>query len=353
MPPLTAFEEFSDNLDSAQRLMSTGESLGALGAASIRDVADLYRAAWSQAVAGLDHWIAREIADRAVALALDPGLPRPRGYLRLDIPMELFEQVHLRGADLREALTAHWRERFARVTYQRPDAIGDGLAQVVDGDLWPRVAAEMTAAGRAVTPGQVRERLHGIVDRRDRIAHSADRSASPEPGRTPLSAADTRAAIAWLRELGTAVLAVLGGPIATAAPAVPKAPVAPAVAPAAGRARSAKPFWRSALERRLYKFALEEGFELLEATDEVLYLYGEDRKSVLCLDREQASKGAVVVALPPTTDPSGFDADPELTIDREGRNANFDAFLGDMAPKGFLIVTCGGKDAFQRLLKTV
>ncbi|GAB1817225.1 hypothetical protein [Herbidospora sp. RD11066] len=464
---MTAFEEFSDNLDFAQRLIPASEGPSA---APIRDVADLHRAAWLQAVTGLDRWITREIVDRAVALALDPSLPRPRRYLRLDIPMELFEQVHRNGANLGETLTAHWRERFGRVVHQRPDAVADGLAHVMDGDLWLRVAEQMTSAGAPTTPDQVRERLRGVVDH------------------APRTTAETAVAIAWLREMGAAILAVLGGPVKTVVPAgrqrfrweehdllaalthapadlresllavyrhaeahpafrgfsfgsaahpsvtasfqvgksevkvwsistgpdrsvlavnvewmrevgparldpllrdlseLPGAqPLLAGVAAAgyrkrpsltpemiagrsdvvtraldallsaepAGPARMGKPFWRSALERRLYRLAVDEGYELMEATDEVLFLYGEDRKRVLCLDRDQAFAGTVIVALPPTADRSALDADPGLSIDPGGRNANFDAFLGGMAPQGFLIITCRGQDAFRSLLTKV
>src|SRR6201999_155263 len=46
-----------------------------------------------------------------------------------------------------------------------------------------------------------------------------DRRPSPELGRIPLSAGETRAAIAWLRRMATAILAVLGGPLTVAVPA--------------------------------------------------------------------------------------------------------------------------------------
>nr|WP_062339919.1 hypothetical protein [Herbidospora sakaeratensis] len=215
--PLTAFEEFADNLAHARSLIPTGRALSALGAGSIGDVEDLYRAAWSQAVAGLDHWINREIVERAVALALDPELPRPARFLRLEIPMDVFENIHQGVTPLETTLAGHWRRHFSRTTFQRPEAIKEGLGHVIDGNLWVEVAGEMTASGARTSADQVRQRLREIVDRRNRIAHSADRRAAPDTGRTPLTADEAEDAIDWLLTMGTAILAVLGGPLKVAA----------------------------------------------------------------------------------------------------------------------------------------
>jgi hypothetical protein len=57
-------------------LVIGGERLAGLKVGAF-DVEDLYRAAWVQAVAALDHWVTREIVERAVSLAEQPKAARP------------------------------------------------------------------------------------------------------------------------------------------------------------------------------------------------------------------------------------------------------------------------------------
>src|SRR5262245_12091173 len=81
-----AFAELRGNLDYARDLIRGGQHLERLQVGAF-DVADLYRSAWVQAVSSLDHWVHREVYDRALGFALDPGAQRPRRFLRLAVPM--------------------------------------------------------------------------------------------------------------------------------------------------------------------------------------------------------------------------------------------------------------------------
>ncbi|MEZ0077462.1 HEPN domain-containing protein [Planotetraspora sp. GP83] len=211
--PVEAFDEFLENLKYARSLVKTGPGLVALQVRALEDVTDLYRAAWSQSVAGLDHWITREITERAVFLALRPDLPRPPKFSKLEIPVEAFEQVHREAGELGEVLRRCWGEKFARVTHQSPERIKEGLSFVTAGDLWPKVAEIMSRAGSPIKADQVRERLRAIVDRRNRIAHTADRNPAPPPGRAKLTAEETADTIDWLEEMARAILEALGGPL--------------------------------------------------------------------------------------------------------------------------------------------
>ncbi|WP_182878230.1 DUF5655 domain-containing protein [Microbispora sp. H10670] len=207
--PITAFDEFLENLDFARGLVKAGRALAAMRAGVV-DVKDMYRAAWSQSVAGLDHWITREITERAVVLALNPDLPRPPRFSKLEIPVDAFERVYQGNGELGEVLRRCWGERFARSTHQRPAQIKEGLSHVVEGDLWRKVAEVMSATGPQVKPDQIRERLDEIIDRRNRIAHTADRNPAPPPARAELNDGDVVEVIDWLEKVAQAILTVLG-----------------------------------------------------------------------------------------------------------------------------------------------
>jgi hypothetical protein len=82
--PTDAFREFTRNLDDARKLVHGGRRLAQLKVGAF-DVDDLYRAGWVQAVAALDHWVTRELIDRAVILAKDRSLVRPPKFNRLKL----------------------------------------------------------------------------------------------------------------------------------------------------------------------------------------------------------------------------------------------------------------------------
>ncbi|WP_449060371.1 hypothetical protein [Planomonospora algeriensis] len=59
-PPTEAFQEFHRNLEYAPDLVNGGRRLEQLKVGAF-DIGDIYRAAWVQAVAALDHWVHQEI----------------------------------------------------------------------------------------------------------------------------------------------------------------------------------------------------------------------------------------------------------------------------------------------------
>jgi hypothetical protein len=79
---------------------------------------------------------------------------------------------------------------LANLTYARGlVTAGHGLALMKLADLWPKVAKILgeNDGGPDVTADQVRETLRDIVERRNQIAHTADRNPSPLPARAPIT----------------------------------------------------------------------------------------------------------------------------------------------------------------------
>lgn len=206
-----AFQELCNNLDYARDLVSGGKHLQRLQVNAF-DVADLYRAAWVQAVSALDHWVHRELYDRALGLALNVDEERPPQFAKLRVPMRMFEDVHHhRSRTLQEAFAEHLRDHFGYQSFQAPEKIKQALAHVTAEPLWQNVEKKLDSA---VT------RLKEIVDRRNRIAHEADRDPDDGTRRLPIAADDVVRAVDDVHRIASAIAEVLGRP-----PAMPLQPV--------------------------------------------------------------------------------------------------------------------------------
>jgi hypothetical protein len=207
-----AFIELRSNLDYARDLIRGGRYLERLKVGAF-DVADLYRAAWVQAVSALDHWVHRELYDRALAFALDASVERPDRFLKIQVPMSLLEDVHHHSKTIREAFRTHFRSQYGHLSFQAPDKIKQALAVVSNVSLWPSVAKELNSTtGESLTSEQVQTRLSEIVKRRNQIAHEADRDLGNRGTRRLISDGETTVTIDWLELIATAIMAVLGEP---------------------------------------------------------------------------------------------------------------------------------------------
>ncbi|NAS23837.1 hypothetical protein GT755_19330 [Herbidospora sp. NEAU-GS84] len=212
--PPGPFRQFQQNLGYARELVHGGRNLERLGVGAF-DVSDLYRAAWTQAVAALDHWVTREIVDRGVALALRPGTPRPPKFSNLSMPVELFERVHHHEAPLAETFRAHLDQVFAFMTFQNPDKIKEGFGYVSTVNLWPTVAKVLTDQDprSPVNADGVRGLLREIAWRRNNIAHTADHDPERPGKRKHITASDAEETIDSLESVAIAILLALGDPL--------------------------------------------------------------------------------------------------------------------------------------------
>ncbi|MFI7038206.1 hypothetical protein ACIBI0_16090 [Microbispora rosea] len=205
------FEQFTTNIDYARRLIIGGralEGLRGLSAANYGDLAaaepaDLYRAAWSQAVAALDHWMHQALIDRVARLTNDSGNDRPDALKRLAIPFEVAERMHEEAIEnvLREFL----QEELSRTSYQKSQRITEGLRLVTKNTpstIWNTIGGLLGMQASAV-----KERQDEIIRRRNRIAHNADLDHAGR--RIPMSASEAEAAVDWINDLAEAISHVL------------------------------------------------------------------------------------------------------------------------------------------------
>ncbi|MEV1120264.1 hypothetical protein AB0I91_34890 [Actinosynnema sp. NPDC049800] len=203
-----ALRELRANMDYARGLVRGGQHLERLRVGAF-DVADLYRSAWVQAVSALDHWVHSELYDRALGLALQVSEQRPARFLRIEVPMSLLEDVLHHSGSLEEKFRDHLKSRFGYTSYQNPEKIKEAFGYVSDVQLWDNVAKHLSQDGTAWTHQSVRERISQIMNRRNLIAHAADRD--PETGkRTPIQHHEATEAIDWLERVAVAISRVVG-----------------------------------------------------------------------------------------------------------------------------------------------
>lgn len=224
----TALDELRSNLAYARELVHGGQYLERLKVGAF-DVADLYRAAWVQTVSALDHWVHRELYERALGFALNVDEDRPDRFLKLEVPMQLFENVHHHAGDFREAFDEFLRARFGYQSLQAPEKIKQALGYVTDTkQLWSDVANDLADRGEQelATREAVVDSLADIVRRRNKIAHEADRDPEDGTSRLTISHHDATRTIDLIEKVAVALRSVLGPPPA----AVRQRPVAAAIA---------------------------------------------------------------------------------------------------------------------------
>jgi hypothetical protein len=208
----TAFTELTGNLGYARDLVRGGRYLERLEVGAF-DVCGLYRAAWVHAVSALDHWVHRELYDRALGFALNVSVPRPSRFLKIEVPMSLFEDVQRQTKTLRDAFQSHLETEFGYQSFQSPENIKIALKYVSDVQLWPGVAKELNGHGGGRTsPEEIQSRLKEIVYRRNKIAHEADRDPDRHGAQQLITDHETTEVIDWVEQLAKAILAVLGPP---------------------------------------------------------------------------------------------------------------------------------------------
>lgn len=207
-----AFDQLRTNLEYARSLARAGVDLERLGVTAF-EVTDVYRAAWMQCVAALDHWVHQEVHRRMIELAAQPDAAKPDRYRKFNITMEVLERVHQRREPLDEVLGHYVRDVLGRETYQQPDRIRDAFSLVSDVDrLWERVATELSdqsADEVRIDASAIKQRLRDVVYRRNKIAHEYDEDLTSPDGRQPIDATTVADTIDWIELLAETILVVV------------------------------------------------------------------------------------------------------------------------------------------------
>ena len=209
---ITPFMNFKHNLDYARNLARAGDHLTQLKVGAF-EVPDVFRAAWVQAVAALDHWVRQEVRVGMVWLAQNPSEPRPGGFSAFEIPLGEVESILRSHSNLEDVIEEHLSRTRGHLAYQHPDKIRDAFGLISDAsDLWNRVAKmlnERLPDSPSVTGKDVREKLIGIVHRRNKIAHESDDDPSKPRSKQSIDASGVSETIEWMEQLAAAIFEVL------------------------------------------------------------------------------------------------------------------------------------------------
>ena len=194
------------NLDHARNLADAGSHLEALGVTSF-EFRDVYRAAWAQAVASLDHWAGREVAARTQVLLARPTDSWPRTFGRVVAGRE-YGRARDAGPEALRRVIEKQLDR-GRTVYQSPATISQAFEDVTEiTDLWTRVGAVLVPP---LDGGKVAEMLTGTVQRRHQIVHRYDEDPANPPYKRAVDLASTMAAIDLIDQVTAGILLVIDG----------------------------------------------------------------------------------------------------------------------------------------------
>jgi hypothetical protein len=203
------------NLSYARTLASAGQSLADLKVGAF-EVTDVFRAAWVQAVAALDHWVRQEVRARMLRLASTSAGPKPAGFMAFEVPLGEVEDLVRDRTSLPDVLDRHLNRTRGHLSYQSADKIREAFELVSDvRDFWNRVArmlSEGEGDGITVTGAEVKARLASIARRRNKIAHESDEDPEQPSSKRRIEAAGVTETIDFIDQLAGAIRAVLDVP---------------------------------------------------------------------------------------------------------------------------------------------
>jgi hypothetical protein len=173
MTPKDYFEEVWHRAD----LFATLHAYVTNNVAAVVQPDELLRAEWAMRVSALDLYIHEMVSQNLVKI-FQGTRPVCPGYSKLQISSDTLMRIHANGPGLTSdtAFDLEIRTRLARVTYQFPDDIADGIRMVSPIELWSEIARHHGAAAAAVKieAGILRGELTQIVNRRNKIVHEGD-----------------------------------------------------------------------------------------------------------------------------------------------------------------------------------
>ena len=138
---------------------------------------ELLRAEWAMRVSALDLYI-HEVVSQNLLKIFQGTRPVSPGYSKLQISSDTLMRIHASGPGITSdaAFDLEIRTKIARVTYQFPDDIADGIRMVSPVELWNEIAKHLGAAPAVVKneAGLLKGELTQIVNRRNKIVHEGD-----------------------------------------------------------------------------------------------------------------------------------------------------------------------------------
>jgi hypothetical protein len=203
------FRQLDANLGYALEMANAGPVL------NIKREQDLYRAAWIQAVAALDHWVHLELYQRATEIAMDSNAGRSNRFKSFEIPWGRVEEINNQNRPLREVFREALEDHYGFQSFQSTKYIGMALSLLLvdinTNTMWQRAANYLDDPARypGMTKAELFTRHDGvIVKRRNEISHASDIDPVTKQ-RRPISHAETIETIRWVRHFAEAIISAL------------------------------------------------------------------------------------------------------------------------------------------------
>jgi hypothetical protein len=173
MTPKAYFDEIWRRAD----LFATLHAFLTNNAASVIQSDELLRAEWAMRVSALDLYV-HEVVSQNLLKIFQGMRPVCPGYSKLQISSDTLMRIHASGPGLASdiAFDLEIRTRLARVTYQFPDDIADGIRMVSPIEFWNEIARHHGAAPASlrIDTATLKGELTQIVNRRNKIVHEGD-----------------------------------------------------------------------------------------------------------------------------------------------------------------------------------
>lgn len=138
---------------------------------------ELLRAEWAMRVSALDLYVHEVVSQNLLKIFQGIRSVCP-GYSKLQISSDTLMRIHTSGPGLASdtAFDLEIRTRLARVTYQFPDDIADGIRMVSPIEFWNEIARHHGATPVSVKSeaATLKGELTQIVNRRNKIVHEGD-----------------------------------------------------------------------------------------------------------------------------------------------------------------------------------
>lgn len=200
-PSTPQHKQFLQNIAYAQELINAGPYLNPTIAE------DLYRAAWSQAVSALDHWVHLEVYERVAAIVMDTTPDRPTQLDKFPMPWKYVERIRHDQERLEDVVREALEAQLGQRTFQNQDDIGSAFQLVLKvgpGTMWGHVATNL-----GMTKDQVKLKHQEVLFRRNKIVHESDVINATTGERRPISQQEAESAVNWIRQLAAALALAL------------------------------------------------------------------------------------------------------------------------------------------------
>jgi hypothetical protein len=154
---------------------------------------ELLRAEWVSRVSAMDLYVHELVAQRMVGI-FEGRLPATDAFLRFQVSADTLRRIRSAPSSVsaNAAFDLYVRESLARLSFQSPDAIADGVRLCSSVELWNAVALQTgaTQGNKNAVARSLKRDLSLIVRRRNGIAHEGDLQQSPLREALPISRAD-------------------------------------------------------------------------------------------------------------------------------------------------------------------